>query len=199
MRACSVGTYDQRQDVRGTRVVRSTIQTTATPSDEPQPVDPVPELVDYLSTCKRMDITMSVDHLKSLYTAVKRHDMLHRVTSKQMTSIISFFGTLSMSSPRPICIYIPKHIPQTDNARVDAHWDFILDVARDKERNSIPLNGTDRFWIMRAELARLSTLPGALCIFRVGFHSRYPRPTYQPFYIASQDAIHKDLASYVRP
>jgi hypothetical protein len=165
MRISTVGISNQRQDIRGTRAVRYAVQTSSTPYIEPQPVDPVPELFDYLSMCERVDTMMSVDHLKSLYTAVKRYDMLHRVTSKRMTSIISLSGTMSIPSPRPVCIYIPKHMPQADEAGGNAHWDFILEVARDKERNSIPLNGTDRFWIMRAELAQVRTLPGAFCIF----------------------------------
>lgn len=188
---------NQRQDIRGARAVRNTVHMTSTPY-KPQPVDPVSEFFDYLSTCERMDTMMSLDHLKSLYTAVKRHGMLHRVTSKQMSSIISLSGTLSIPSPRPVCIYIPKDIPQADDAGGNAHWDFILEVARDKERKSIPLNGTDRFWIMRAELAQIPRSTGAFCIFWANFFLTIYRPAYQPFYLASQDAVRKDLAPYVR-
>ena len=198
MRISAVGISNQRQDIRGTRAVRNTVQTSSTPGDEPQPVDPVSELFDYLSMYERVDTMMSVDHLKSLYTAVKRRDMLHRVTSKRMTFIISLSGTLSIPSPRPVCIYIPKHMPQADDAGGDVHWDFILEVARDKERNSIPLNGTDRYWIMRAELAQVPRLPSAFCIFWAKFFLTITRPACQPFYLASQDAVRKDLASYVR-
>ncbi|KAK2460981.1 hypothetical protein APHAL10511_007451 [Amanita phalloides] len=176
-RTCSVRTYEKRQVVQACQILRNIMQTsspsTVTPTtnlcpasvaaqDVPKFVAPVPKLVDYLSASERGSASVSVDQFKSLYSMAKEHATLDKVNSKHMTYIISLFGALSMPPPRPTCIYIPKLVPHSNNRNEEAHWKFILEVARDKEKLGYVLNGTDRFWIMRAELARLPAWPGQL-------------------------------------
>lgn len=89
------------------------------------------------STCNNV---VSVDDLISLYKRASRQSLLHYLSAEQMTEVLSICGVLSLQ-------------PSPGNA---SYWPFVLKAAKDKERLSHNLNLQDRYWVMRACLARVS-------------------------------------------
>ncbi|KAM6504346.1 hypothetical protein JOM56_001289 [Amanita muscaria] len=120
---------------------------------------PTSTLASYLSM-REEDISQTPAlTFKSLYLSVKDCTMIRCLRPKQMTFMISMFGSLSIRPSPQSCIYVLKVVPCVTNPIENTYWPFVLEIARDKEKLGYPLNGTDRFWIMRAELAGLSTSP----------------------------------------
>ena len=76
-----------------------------------------------------------------------------------MTEVLSICGTLSLPLPRLSSVYdsylAPFFQPSSGNT---SHWPFVLKVAKDKERLSHNLTHQDRYWVMRACLARIPFL-----------------------------------------
>lgn len=98
--------------------------------------------------------------LKKLYTLAKSRAQLPRLTSKQFTQLLSLMGTLSLPAPRAPCIYFSKLVSHIDESSFQTHWPFVLEVVRDKEELGWKLDGTDRYWMMRAQLAKVVVAEG---------------------------------------
>ncbi|GLB40157.1 hypothetical protein LshimejAT787_0800280 [Lyophyllum shimeji] len=100
---------------------------------------------------------LSVDVLTTLYNSLKGRDGLRALPSKRFTELLSLFGSLSLPHPRHPCIYLSKYVSLVDGEHAGSpHWALVLEIARDKEkvlRQS--LNGTDRYWVMRAKLTEV--------------------------------------------
>ncbi|RDB25602.1 hypothetical protein Hypma_006449 [Hypsizygus marmoreus] len=132
-----------------------------------QAQDSVTTLAKFLSPKNLSSSTpqkLSAETLKALYVSIKTHSQLSRLTSKQLTELLSLMGTLSIPAPRNPCMYFSKHISHIDSGSDTTfitHWPFVLEVANDKERTlGHALNGTDRYWIMRAQLAKVVVTEG---------------------------------------
>lgn len=101
------------------------------------------------------DVT-SVDDLIFLYKRASEQSLLQYLSAEQMTQVLSICGTLSMPLPRLSCIYdsylVPFFKTPADNTN---YWPFVLRAAKDKKRLSHDLTLQDRYWIMRACLARI--------------------------------------------
>jgi hypothetical protein len=94
--------------------------------------------------------------LKSLYTSVRSQSQLTQLGSDGLSALISLLGSLSLPHPRVMCVYVNKfvsHLKVEEKGR--DYWLFVLSVARDKERLGMGLTNADRYWIMRAQLARI--------------------------------------------
>jgi hypothetical protein len=98
--------------------------------------------------------------LRPLYIFLKRRSQLHRLTSKQLTELLSLMGSLSVPAPRAPCIYLSKLTSCVTEPSFQVHWPFIMEIARDKEQLGYALNGTDRYWIMRAQLTKVVVAEG---------------------------------------
>ena len=91
--------------------------------------------------------------------------------SEMLTLLIGLFGSLS-ADPHPSSVYrVPLASCLFGPSTRRTHWAFVLKVGKLKSRRGMPLHDSDRFWLMRAELAiaqasppleRKSLLPG-LC------------------------------------
>ena len=103
----------------------------------------------------------SVDDLISLYKTASKWSLLRHLSAEQMTEVLSICGTLSLPSPRSSSVYDSHLVPffQPPSANV-SYWTFILQAAKDKERLSHKLTLQDRYWVMRACLARISHVDG---------------------------------------
>ncbi|KAF5371864.1 hypothetical protein D9615_009529 [Tricholomella constricta] len=134
--------------------------------------DPVAILSNFLSSRISSSQTshkhkFSASTLKTLYASAKAdfdHLHLRRLSPKQLTDLISLLGTLSLQRPWNSCIYFSKYASQVEddgNTANTTHWAFVLEVARDKETLlGQSLNGTDRYWVMRAQLAKIVLAEG---------------------------------------
>ncbi|KAG5720467.1 hypothetical protein E4T56_gene9377 [Termitomyces sp. T112] len=99
----------------------------------------------------------SLDTLRLLYSSVKTQGQLHLFSPKQLTELISLFGTLSLPDSRNGLIYLSKLASYvTPEGNDEEQWDFLIEVARDKQKTlKMKLNGTDGFWLMRALLTKV--------------------------------------------
>ncbi|KAG6896654.1 hypothetical protein C0992_006853 [Termitomyces sp. T32_za158] len=106
--------------------------------------------------------TLSLDTLRLLYTSIKAQGQLHLLSQKQLTELISLFGTISLQDPRNGLIYLSKLTPYVAPQGDDGEqWDFLIEVARDKQKTlKMHLNGTDGFWLMRALLTKVVLAEG---------------------------------------
>lgn len=102
--------------------------------------------------------------LISLYQSLKAESQLNYLSSKELTELVALLGTLSLPSPRNPCIYLSRLLPLiAGETTSQTYWHAILDIAMDKERLlRQTLNGTDRYWIMRAQLAQVVNINGPL-------------------------------------
>ena len=100
---------------------------------------------------------LSTSTIRFLYSALKRRSRLRCLTSKQLTELLCLLGSLSLQAPRSPCIYLSKRISYVAEPSFQTHWPFVLEIARDKERLGYALSGTDRYWIMRAQLVKVVT------------------------------------------
>jgi hypothetical protein len=69
-------------------------------------------------------------------------------------------GSLSLPAPRAPCIYLSKLLPYVTGASSQTHWKFVMEIARDKEKLFNVLSGTDRYWLMRAQLTKVVVAEG---------------------------------------
>jgi hypothetical protein len=103
---------------------------------------------------------LTTNTLRSLYKSVKTRSQLPRLSSDQMTALLSLFGSLSLAHPRPPCIYFSKFVSHIEDSSFRTFWPFVLEIARDKVKLGKPLSGIDRYWIMRAQLANVAVVAG---------------------------------------
>lgn len=103
----------------------------------------------------------SVDNLISLYKRASKQSLLQHLSTEQMTEVLSICGTLSLPLPRLSSVYdsrlVPFFQPPSGNTN---YWSFVLEAAKDKDRLSHSLTLQDRYWVMRACLARISRVEG---------------------------------------
>lgn len=120
----------------------------------------VRRLAMLLSLTKSSDVA-SVDNLVSLYKIASQQSLLQRLSAEQLTEILSICGTLSLPFPRLSSVYDSHLVPffQPPSANTN-YWSFVLKVSRDKKRLSHNLTLQDRYWVMRACLARISRVVG---------------------------------------
>jgi len=143
---------------------RNTIPTTNIDSPttafrvETPPHDPLTTLIAFLSQTNspisRVQ-KITARSLISLYQYVKSRNELVRLSSKQFTELLSLLGTLSLSSPRNPCIYLSKLLPHIEESTFEPCWSTVAEIGWTKERLLKTLSGTDRYWIMRAQLAQI--------------------------------------------
>lgn len=124
--------------------------------------DPLVKLQHILTPSTPPITPVSTRTLKKLYTLAKSRAQLSRLTSKQFTQLLSLMGTLSLPAPRAPCIYFSKLVSHIDESSSRTHWPFVLEVVRDKEELGWKLDGTDQYWMMRAQLAKVVVAEGEI-------------------------------------
>lgn len=98
--------------------------------------------------------------LRSLYTSVKSRSQLRQLRHDDITTLLSLFGSLSFvghGDNVQDCIYMNKFVSHMAEISPRTYWPFVLQIGRDKERSGYDLNTTDHFWMMRANIAAIST------------------------------------------
>ncbi|KAF8972117.1 hypothetical protein BDZ97DRAFT_1783238 [Flammula alnicola] len=95
----------------------------------------------------------SIDALISLYKEASKQSILHQLDGEQLSAILSLGGTLSFASTRTSCVYDSLLVSYVHQASLNPG-------IMDKEKLGLGLNQRDRYWIMRASLARAERAPG---------------------------------------
>jgi hypothetical protein len=92
--------------------------------------------------------------LRSLYLSVKSRS---QVSELDLSSILSFFGSLSVISEDHTKYSQHMHplATRVDSKKTRTYWPLVQEIARDKERLGNGLSNQDRYWVLRSELARV--------------------------------------------
>ncbi|PFH53180.1 hypothetical protein AMATHDRAFT_1599 [Amanita thiersii Skay4041] len=126
--------------------------------------DPVDALIRSLVAHKDGP-RVSIQLLKSLYASIKRSSTLLRLSPKHLTQLITLFGTRSIPFPKRSGIYVSSNTCHIYGQGIEeTHWLNVLEIAQDKEGLGHTLNEVDRYWIMRAELAKMPVSSGASAV-----------------------------------
>lgn len=119
----------------------------------------VPILRSFLSqTSPSVSPSQSASSVQSLYTYVKSRSQLGALSSKDMSCLISLFGSMAiLTAPgsSPAGSFMHPLAPTMKGGDPHHHWSFVISLVQDKEDLGRSLSDSDRYWVMRASLAEL--------------------------------------------
>ncbi|KAG1851578.1 hypothetical protein DFJ58DRAFT_914498 [Suillus subalutaceus] len=94
--------------------------------------------------------------IRSFYISAKARDQLSQLDSGMLSALIGLFASLSVDSTRR-CVYTSSLLPYVKDGPVTRdYWAFVKEVVSLKQQRGMRLVHSDRYWMMRAELASLS-------------------------------------------
>ncbi|OCH94387.1 hypothetical protein OBBRIDRAFT_884778 [Obba rivulosa] len=95
--------------------------------------------------------------VRSLYYAVSARGQLSMLDSAHFTTLLRFFGTLSLSSPEKVYTYKYSHSIASDlpSQAFRPYWSFMVAVGIDKVSMGFKHNMVDHYWLLRAQLSLL--------------------------------------------
>ncbi|KAG1821816.1 uncharacterized protein BJ212DRAFT_1585771 [Suillus subaureus] len=94
--------------------------------------------------------------IRSFYISAKARGQLSQLDSGMLSALIGLFGSLSVDSARK-CVYTSSLLPYVKDGPVTRdYWAFVKEVVSLKQQRGMRLVHSDRYWMMRAELASLS-------------------------------------------
>ncbi|KAG1785709.1 uncharacterized protein HD556DRAFT_1420757 [Suillus plorans] len=94
--------------------------------------------------------------IHSFYISAKARGQLSQLDSGMLSALIGLFGSLSVDSTRT-CVYTSPLLPYVKDSPVSRdYWAFVKEVVSFKRQRGMALAHSDRYWMMRAELASLS-------------------------------------------
>ncbi|KAG2341324.1 hypothetical protein BDR05DRAFT_965347 [Suillus weaverae] len=92
--------------------------------------------------------------IRSFYISAKARGQLSQLDSGMLSALIGLFGSLSVDSRR--CVYTSSLLPSVKDGPVTRdYWAFVKEVVSFKQQRGMTLVHSDRYWMMRAELASL--------------------------------------------
>lgn len=93
--------------------------------------------------------------IRSLYISAKARGQLSQLDSGMLSTLIDLFGSLSVD-PSSRCVYTSSVLPSVRGGPITRdYWAFVKEVVSFKEQRGMTLAHSDRYWMMRAELANL--------------------------------------------
>ncbi|KAG2361785.1 hypothetical protein BDR07DRAFT_1334070 [Suillus spraguei] len=94
--------------------------------------------------------------IRSFYISAKARGQLSQLDSGMLSALIALFGSLSVDSTRR-CVYTSSLLPYVKPGPIIRdYWAFVKEVVSLKQQRGMTLVHSDRYWMMRAELASLS-------------------------------------------
>ncbi|KAG2157935.1 uncharacterized protein EDB93DRAFT_1246431 [Suillus bovinus] len=94
--------------------------------------------------------------IRSFYISAKARGQLSQLNSGMLSALIGLFGSLSVDSTRK-CVYTSSLLPYVKEGSVTRdYWAFVKEVVSLKQQRGMTPAHSDRYWMMRAELANLS-------------------------------------------
>lgn len=91
--------------------------------------------------------------LRSLYYRAESRNQLGMLDSKMLSILIGLFGSLSIDPCTAVVYREPLASRFLEVPTGKAHWAFVLKVGKHKLQRGTSFQDSDRFWLMRAELA----------------------------------------------
>ncbi|KAH7884644.1 hypothetical protein F5I97DRAFT_1812117 [Phlebopus sp. FC_14] len=103
----------------------------------------------------------SPNAIRSLYYSAESRNQLGKLESRMLSTLIGLFGSLSVDPLSTLVYRVPlaSHLVRVSKPR--SHWSFVLKVGKFKQQSGMTLSDSDRFWLLRAELATARTLISA--------------------------------------
>ncbi|KAJ7727321.1 hypothetical protein DFH07DRAFT_930877 [Mycena maculata] len=112
-------------------------------------------------------VTYTPKELHQLYRAVEalppRPGGGNPLNVYQLNQLLELFGSLSLPPPRPKCIFLHPFVSRIPAAPFRTYWPLVLDLAeqiRNREKRKFR-TGAYHYWVMRAHLARMPSIPNA--------------------------------------
>lgn len=98
----------------------------------------------------------TVRHIRHRYLLWKRENVLHHLEPRYMSSVIRLLGSLSISTPgKPFnSLHAHPRLPDMPESNYTPQWGMIIMLCNDKQRLRYPLWTSDRYWLMRARIAK---------------------------------------------
>jgi len=91
--------------------------------------------------------------IRSLYFSAKIRGQSSQLDSGMLSSLIGLFGSLSVD-PSSRCVYTSSLLPSVRSGPVQRdYWAFVKELVSFKVQRDMTLSHSDRYWMMRAELA----------------------------------------------
>ncbi|KIJ66702.1 hypothetical protein HYDPIDRAFT_85409 [Hydnomerulius pinastri MD-312] len=110
------------------------------------------------------NVTSSCPHIytpntiRSFYYSAESRDQLGKLDSNMLSVLISLFGSLSIDPPRSLVYRVPLASHLVGDSVKRSHWAFVVKLGKYKQQSGMTLGDSDRFWLMRAELANAQAL-----------------------------------------
>ncbi|PCH42489.1 hypothetical protein WOLCODRAFT_163828 [Wolfiporia cocos MD-104 SS10] len=97
-----------------------------------------------------------VRYIYDLYHSASRDVEQSPLTSAELSSLISLFGSLSLSAPQQVYSSVYRHhfLPHFPETAFRPHWTLVKVIIHRKRKLHMPLSKADRYWLMRAHLAQ---------------------------------------------
>ncbi|KZT19122.1 hypothetical protein NEOLEDRAFT_1173201 [Neolentinus lepideus HHB14362 ss-1] len=99
--------------------------------------------------------------LQSWYMTIKSRSQLGALSSRDMSALISIFGSIAVRCSRDTVSAGDYEHPLASNVQIGnarEYWSFLAVVAQDKEDMGRVMSDSDRYWIMRTSLVELRDL-----------------------------------------
>ncbi|KIK99146.1 hypothetical protein PAXRUDRAFT_575345 [Paxillus rubicundulus Ve08.2h10] len=100
----------------------------------------------------------SPNTIRSLYYSAESRNQLGKLDSNMLSVLIGLLGSLSIDPQTSLVYTIPLASHFVGVTACRSHWALVLKVGRYKQRTGMVLQDSDRFWLMRAELATAKAL-----------------------------------------
>ncbi|OAX36049.1 hypothetical protein K503DRAFT_772889 [Rhizopogon vinicolor AM-OR11-026] len=101
--------------------------------------------------------------IRSLYISAKARGQLSQLDSGMLSTLIALFGSLSVD-PSSRCVYTSSLLLLVKGGPVTRdYWAFVKEVVSLKQQRGMTLAHSDRYWMMRAELASLPPCKEGQC------------------------------------
>ncbi|KIJ14252.1 hypothetical protein PAXINDRAFT_169866 [Paxillus involutus ATCC 200175] len=95
----------------------------------------------------------SPNTIRSLYYSAESGNQLGKLDSNMLSVLIGLFGSLSIDPQTSLVYTVPLASHFVGEAARRSHWALVLKVGKYKQQTGMTLQDSDRFWLMRAELA----------------------------------------------
>ncbi|KAF8837762.1 hypothetical protein BDN67DRAFT_908676 [Paxillus ammoniavirescens] len=100
----------------------------------------------------------SPNTIRSLYYSAESGNQLGKLDSNMLSVLIGLFGSLSIDPQTSLVYTVPLASHFVGEAARRSHWALVLKVGKYKQQTGMTLQDSDRFWLMRAELATAKVL-----------------------------------------
>ncbi|KAG2147641.1 hypothetical protein DEU56DRAFT_852664 [Suillus clintonianus] len=126
------------------------------PSDSTRAISALREILTPPAVVPETSRRPTPNTIRSFYISAKSRGQLSQLDSGMLSALIGLFGSLSVDPSRRR-LYTSSLLPYVKDGPVTRdYWPFVKEVVSFKQQKGMTLAHSDRYWMMRAELASFS-------------------------------------------